>query len=118
MCVCIKFCTDRGPTSDNSENFCSVVLNRSATAYDITFHLRLDETFTPAVISAIQFLRAASFLIDSDGDTIFGTTTNRRVDLESNVTQGPVTLSIPFDNFSQLAHGLGYFLSVSTLHAN
>ena len=117
MYVCI---TDRGPTSGNIENFCSVVLDRSTTAYDITFHLRLDETFTPAVISAIDFLRAASFQIDSDGDTIFGTTTNTRIPLESNVTQlqGPVALDILFDNFPQRAHGIGYFLSVSTLHAN
>ena len=118
VCVCIKFCTDLGPTSGNIESFCSVVLDRSAIAYDITFHLLLDETFTPAVISAIDFLRAASFQIGSDGNTILGTTTNRRVPLESNVTQGPVALGILFDNFPQRAHGIGYFLDVSTLHTN
>ena len=118
VCVCIKFCTDRGPTSDNVENFCSVVLDRSVTAYDITFYLRLDETFTPAVISAIDFLRAGSFEINSNGDATSAVPMIRNVFLESNVTQGPITLGIPFDNFSQLAHGLGYHLSVGTLHAN
>ena len=115
-CVCI--CTDRGPTADNIENFCSVVLDRSAIAYDITFHLRLDETFTPAVISAIDFLWAGSFQVNSNGDAIFAVATNRRVDLGSSVTQGPVTLNIPFDNFPQLANELGYNFSVRTLHAN
>ena len=116
--MCVYVCTDLGPTSDNIENFCSVVLDRLAIAFDITFHLRLDETFTPAVISAIDFLRAGSFQINSNGDATNAVPSIRNVLLGSNVTQGPITLSILFDNFPQLAHGFGYSFSVRTLHAN
>ena len=109
VCVCI---TDLGPTSGNIENFCSIVLDRSAIAYDITFHLCLDETFTPAVISAIDFLRAGSFQVNSNGDAIAAAATTRNVLLGSIVTQGPFTLNVPFDNFPQLANGRGYNFSV------
>ena len=115
LVICICICTDRGPTADNIErSFCSVILDRSAIAYDITFHLRFDETFTPAVISAIDFLIASSFQVNSNGDVIFAATTNRRVDLGSNMTQGPFTLNVPFDNFPQLENGHGYNFSVRT----
>jgi hypothetical protein len=108
------FVSDLGPTSGNIESSCSVVLDRSTVAYDITFRLRFDETFTPAVISAIDFLRAGSFQVNSNGDAIFAITTNRNIILDSSVTQGPFTLNVRFDDFGQLANGLGYNFSVST----
>ncbi len=114
LCTCVYLYADLGPTSGNIENFCSVVLDRSTIAYDITFHLRFDETFTPAVISAIDSLRAGSFQINSNGDVIFAVATRRNIFLNSSVTQGPFTLNVRFDDFGQLANGLGYNFSVST----
>ena len=94
---------------------CSVVLDRSAVAYDVTFHLRFDETFTPAVISAIDFLVAASFQVNSNGDVIFAEVTRRELPLGSNVTQGPFFLNVLHDNLAQRANGIGYSLSVSII---
>ena len=107
---------DNNPSADNNiATSCSSVLDRSTTdgAYDLTLSLQLDETFTPAVISAIRNLRASSFQVRDNGDVIVAATTRRLVEVGSNVTQGPVTLVIPFDNFEDLAGGLGYHLSVS-----
>ena len=64
------------------------------------------------MISAIDFLRASSFQVNSNGDVIIGATMSRRFDLGSNVTQGPITLNILFDDLAQLANGLGYGLIV------
>ena len=93
-----------------------MVLNRTAVAYDITFHLRFDETFTPAVISAISILRASSFGINSNGDVTVSEATTRPIHLGSkNVTQGPFSLDVLFDNLAQRTNGLGYQVTVSRL---
>ena len=106
--------TDGGPTRDNVESSCSVVLDRTAVAYDITFHLRFDETFIPAVISAINFLRASTFRVNSLGEAIFSEATTRPIRLgSSDVTQGPFALDVLFDNLGQRANGLGYQVTVS-----
>ena len=81
-------------------------------AYDITFHLSFDATFTPAVISAINRLSVSSFQIRSDGPIIGAEITNRVVGL-GNATQGPFTSSILFDDLDPLANGFGYNFSVS-----
>ena len=65
------------------------------------------------MISAIQNLVAGSFQVRDNGDVVVGATTHRRIPLGSNVTQGPVTVDILYDNFDDLPNGLGYHLSVS-----
>ena len=106
--------SDASPTESNTQSSCSVVLNRETISYDITFRLTLDETFTPAVISAIQFLRNSLFEIDENGNPIPTTVVDRTFPLE-NVTQGPVTILIPYPDVPQLLDGHGYFLSVSII---
>lgn len=106
---------DGGPTSSNVASSCSVAVDRLAVAYDITFHLRFDETFTPAVISAINSLSVSSFQVNSNGDVIFAEATNRALSLGSNVTQGPFILNVLYDNLAQRANGIGYNFSVSII---
>ena len=77
------------------------------------FRIRFDETFTPAVISAIRNLTASSFEINERGGATVGVITRKPVPLPSSVTQGPVTFDVLYDNFAQLANGLGYSLTVS-----
>ena len=110
-------CTDNNPSTDNIAYSCSSTLNRSSISYDLTFSLHLDETFTPAVISAISNLRAASFQVNSNGDVIVAGVTIRHIPLDSNVTQGPVTIEIPYDNFAQRLNGIGYSLAVCICNA-
>ena len=109
-------CTDNNPSTDNIAYSCSSTLNRSSISYDLTFSLHLDETFTPAVISAISNLRAASFQVNSNGDVIIADTTLRLIPLGSNVTQGPVTIEILYDSFAQRLNGIGYSLAVCNMH--
>ena len=92
---------------------CLSVVDRSTTSYDITFKIRLDETFTPAVISAIENLQLSSFVIDERGNAVEGVATDRRMSLGPDVTHGPVTIDVQFDDFPQLTGGLGYSLTVS-----
>ena len=92
-----------------------MALDRSAVAYDITFHLHFDETFTHVVISAINSLSVSSFQVNSNGDVIFAEATNRALSLGSNVTQGPFILNVLYDNFAQRANGIGYNFSVSIM---
>ena len=93
-----------------------MALDRTTVAYDITLHLRFDETFSPAVISAVDFLRASTFRVNSNGDAIFSEATTRPIRLGSkNVTQGPFALDVLFDNLAQRANGLGYDVTVSKL---
>ena len=93
-----------------------MVLDRTTGTYDITLHLRFDETFTPAVISAIDSLSVRTYQINSNEDVIVSETTNRffRLALGSNVIQGPFNLEILFDNFAHLVNGRGYTVSVSS----
>lgn len=76
------------------------------------FSLHLGETFTPAVISAISSLRASIFEINERGNVIVGAVTLRRIPLDPNVTQGPVTIKILYDNVASLINGHGYGLAV------
>ena len=92
-----------------------MAVDRLAVAYDVTFHLRFDETFTPAVISAINSLSVSSFQVNSNGDVIFAEVTNRALSLGSNVTQGPFILNVLYDNLAQRANGIGYNFSVSII---
>jgi hypothetical protein len=64
------------------------------------------------VTSAIDFFNVGSFQVNSNGDVIIAETTNRNIILDSSVTQGPFTLNVRFDDFAQLANGLGYSLNV------
>ena len=104
---------DNSPSIDNIQYSCTSVLDRSVTAYDITLHLQFDETFTPAVIGAIEKLVVGSFEINEGGNAIQGVATNRQLQLPSSVTQGPVALDILYNDFAQQTNGLGYSLSVS-----
>lgn len=108
------FYTDGGPTRSNVAGSCSVALDRSAVAYDITFQLRFDETFTPAVISAIDAFRVSSFQVTNIGTITSGKPTTRLDRLGSNVDHGPFILNFVYDNFNYLANGLGYNFTVST----
>lgn len=64
-------------------------------------------------MSAIEILRVFSFEIDDRGNAVIGTVMDRSMALGSNVTQGPVTILVPFNNFRQLTDGNGYRLTVS-----
>ena len=110
-------CTDNNPGTDNIASSCSSTLNRSSISYDLTFSLHLDETFTPAVISAINHLRAASFQVNSNGDVIAAGVTVRHIPLDSNVIQGPVTIEVSYDNFTQRLNGIGHSLAVCICNA-
>ena len=101
---------DNDPSTDNIASSCTSILDRSSISYDLTLSLHLDETFTPAVIGAINFLRASTLLVNSNGDVIIAESTTRLIHL--NVTQGPFTLNILFDDRPQLLNGLGYYLAV------
>ena len=65
----------------------------------------------------INFLRADSYGVNSNGDVIItqpihSYTYNKS---GSNVTQGPFSLDVVFDNLSQQQQGLGYDVSVSSI---
>ena len=65
------------------------------------------------MISAIQNLRISSFEIDSRGNAVAGTVRSRIMALGSNVTQGPFTFDVLFNDLPQTTDGHGYTLSVS-----
>ena len=69
------------------------------------------------MISAINNLRTASYQVNSNGDVIVAGVTVRHIPLDSNVTQGPVTIEIPYDNFAQRLNGIGYSLAVCIRNA-
>ena len=104
--------TDVRPTDNNVNGSCSAVFDRNTISYDVTFYITFDETFTPAVISAINGLRVTRFEIDIRGTPIPGTVVRVLTTLDS-LEQGPVTVGIPFQDLPQLFNGHGYSLHVS-----
>lgn len=111
--LCISLCADNEPSLDNIESSCSSVINRDTNSYDIASRIRLDETFTPAIISAIDTIEVDSFEVNERGNTFRGAVMDRRMPLGSNVTQGPVTIPVLLNDFHQQIDGNGYRLIVS-----
>ena len=107
--------TDVRPTDNNVNGSCSAVLDRNTISYDVTFYITFDETFTPAVISAINVLRVTRFEIDSNGNVIPGTVLRVNAPLDSSVEQGPVTVGILYQDLPQLLDRHGYSLHVSSI---
>ena len=105
--------TDVNPTNNNAQSSCTAVFDRRTSCYSTNFTVTLDDTFTPAVISAIENLRVGRFEIDAQGSTISETAVSDLLPLDSSVKEGPVTLTFPFNDLPQLLNGHGYQLSVS-----
>ena len=77
--------------------------------------VHFDDTFTPAVVSAISSIRKSSFEVDQGGNPIPGTSISTLMALPSNVTQGPFTISVLFNDLPQTTVGFGYSLNVSII---
>ena len=92
-----------------------MVLDRTTVTYDITFHLHFDETFTPAVISAIKYLKETVIRINTDLDYVASVGTSS---FPLNLTQAPFAFDILFENLQPLMVGVGYQITVSNNATN
>ena len=106
---------DVNPTSNNAQGSCMADFDRQRSCYSINFTVTLDDTFTPAVISAIENLRVGKYQIDAQGGAIPETFVSDLLPLDSSVEEGPATLTFPFKGLPQLMDDHGYKLSVSGL---
>ena len=123
MCLYINLSfrsADNIPSSENINISCSSRVNRNKSYfhfdYDGTITLQFDDTFTPPIISRVHGFEAYAFEIYGNSSYKPGSTFDLRVlwPLETNVTQGPVTVDIPF-HFLQLTNGRGYRIFVSII---
>ena len=109
------FFVDANPTSNNAEVSCMAAFDWDTARYSVNLTVTLDDTFTPAVISAIQNLQVVIFEIDTQGNAIPGTVVSDLQLLDSSVEEGPVTLMFHYNDLSPLLGGHGYQLHVSKL---